>query len=506
MKTLAEVLEAFPETVRAKYDFSTADYRGALVRIEGVRCPEHGVFSQYAVQFRKGRGCPACGGELRRLKTLTPAEDYFAKVREIHGDRYDYGQSVFVRMNAPIMVRCPMHGEFRISANHHYYRKQGCGQCEAEAKRTRIVQYRHLSAGAKIANTAKDFFDRCAKVHDGRYTYPEQDYAGAKQKIRVVCPVHGEFQQAAWSHLSGKGCFDCGAADPKWEREVAAYVESLGVEVQRSVPILDGRHIDVFVAERSIGIELHGLHWHTERVRDKDYHRRKWEVAQAKGIRLLQVFEDEWQDKPEIVKSRIAAVLGYAPKTDARKLSVVPLTPAQSREFLDAHHIQGASVARHHYGLQAKDGALLAVATFGPSRTGAMTGAQDDGVWEVLRYASVGRVRGGFTRLLARFRKDVTPREMISYCDLRYGDGRLYEAAGFRCVSVTPPDYWWVPPGKVVRIPRYATQKHKLAQHPVLSQFYAPEKTELQICADAGWFRIFGVGSQKWVLHDVPRR
>lgn len=55
----------FPAEVQARYDFSTAVYTGALVRIEGCVCPEHGVFSQYAAQFRKGRGCPMCGSVQR---------------------------------------------------------------------------------------------------------------------------------------------------------------------------------------------------------------------------------------------------------------------------------------------------------------------------------------------------------------------------------------------------------------------------------------------------------
>ena len=60
-----EVHAKFPAEVQEKYDFSNAVYTGALVRIEGCVCPEHGVFSQYAAQFRKGRGCPQCGGEQR---------------------------------------------------------------------------------------------------------------------------------------------------------------------------------------------------------------------------------------------------------------------------------------------------------------------------------------------------------------------------------------------------------------------------------------------------------
>jgi group I intron endonuclease len=55
----------FSEKVLNKYDFENAVYTGALNRIEGCVCPSHGVFSQYAVQFRKGRGCPSCGAEER---------------------------------------------------------------------------------------------------------------------------------------------------------------------------------------------------------------------------------------------------------------------------------------------------------------------------------------------------------------------------------------------------------------------------------------------------------
>lgn len=55
----------FHPDVLSKYDFSNAVYLGALVRIEGCLCPTHGVFSQYAAQFRKGRGCPSCGADQR---------------------------------------------------------------------------------------------------------------------------------------------------------------------------------------------------------------------------------------------------------------------------------------------------------------------------------------------------------------------------------------------------------------------------------------------------------
>jgi group I intron endonuclease len=64
-KSFDAVYAKFPQEVKDKYDFTNAAYTGALVRIEGVKCSEHGVFSQYAAQFRKGRGCPSCGADER---------------------------------------------------------------------------------------------------------------------------------------------------------------------------------------------------------------------------------------------------------------------------------------------------------------------------------------------------------------------------------------------------------------------------------------------------------
>lgn len=56
----ANVLAKFPAEVQSRYDFSNAVYTGALNRITGVVCKEHGEFSNYSARFRKGFGCPKC--------------------------------------------------------------------------------------------------------------------------------------------------------------------------------------------------------------------------------------------------------------------------------------------------------------------------------------------------------------------------------------------------------------------------------------------------------------
>ena len=501
MKTLPEVLKTLPQDIVSAYDYSAAVYVNALSPITNILCPTHGAFAQYSGNLRKGTGCPACGNAKRSAARTMDSDEFYAKVSEIHGGEYEYFNKSYANMKTKIPVICKQHGEFLISPIKHMYSKQGCPEC---GKLKRGIRTSGKNVGALAAATSKkkhaaQFLDSAKAAHGDTYDYSQVVYNGMREKVTIVCKEHGPFEQTPYKHLKEKqGCPKCGAYDPKWERDLSTYIQGFGMRVERSVPILNGQHIDLYITDSKIGIELHGLHWHKESKRGKMYHRNKWEVATDKGIRLLQIFEDEWVEKQEIVKARIEAILGASERFDARKCLVEKIDSERGREFLSRHHIQGPGNASVYYGLTYNH-ELVAVASFCKARSGAMTGSNKEGSWEVLRYASIGRVRGGFTRMYKQFLESVNPDEVISYCDLRYGDGKLYAAAGFALDSITEPDYWWVPNGKVQRIPRYATQKHKLDRHPVLKAYYAPGKTEAQVCAEAGWEKIYGVGNQKWI-------
>jgi len=89
-KDFDSVLAKFPVEVQAKYNFSNAVYTGALTRIEGVVCPSHGVFSQYAARFRKGAGCPECGAVQR-------AESKKAQMKEAWSNPAERGKMLAAR-------------------------------------------------------------------------------------------------------------------------------------------------------------------------------------------------------------------------------------------------------------------------------------------------------------------------------------------------------------------------------------------------------------------------
>lgn len=479
--------------------------------LTGIPCPQGHI----SVRFTSVGTCKECGREkamLKHIHTTNKRRSYcglegFIKIaQDKHKNFYTYENAVYVNAHTLLQVECPLHGSFMISPTNHLQGKgKGCKQCAI--KRTVALQIKSVET----------FIAQAMEIWRGKFDYSLVDYKGAKSLVRLICSKHPEeiiFQQPT-NHLSNQDpCSRCNHMRSKGEQNLADFLAQYTRIVQGDRNTITPKEIDILLPEFNIGVEYHGLWCHISKVdkgegegegesskfnKPKNYHREKYETAAKAGVRLIQIFEDEWLNKQDIVKARLLAAIGLAPQYDARKLQLSRIDMAEARPFLVATHIQGAGVAHCCYALKQGD-QIIAVATFGKARSGAMTGAKSKITWEVIRYASIGRVRGGFSRLMAQFKRDIDPEQIISYCDLRYGTGGLYETTGFTLHSITEPDYWWVPKGEPKRIPRYAVQKHKLANSKhELNKFYAPDKTEAQICGEAGWKRIHGVGSQKWI-------
>jgi len=58
--------------------------------------------------------------------------------------------------------------------------------------------------------TTDDFIMKAKAIHNYKYNYSLVDYTGNKTKVKIICPIHGEFEQRPDLHLSGKGCYKCG--------------------------------------------------------------------------------------------------------------------------------------------------------------------------------------------------------------------------------------------------------------------------------------------------------
>lgn len=257
---------------------------------------------------------------------------------------------------------------------------------------------------------------------------------------------------------------------------------------------LSGRELDIYIPNRNIGIEYNGLYWHREDCRsDKTHINTKRIDANKLGIRVINIFEDEWIHNRDICINRLTHILGLNTRSiHARKCSLQEIDAGQSSEFLDKHHIQGSDRSTIKCGAF-HDGELVAVMTF--KKTNISKGGNGS-QWELSRFASAPNLKipGIASRLFKMFRSLVeTDNPIISYSDNRWNTGHLYQSLGFECTGVTPPNYWYMPPNCSGRIHRAAFMKHKL-----IDRGYDRNKTEKQIMNDIGYLRIYDCGSTRW--------
>lgn len=57
--------------------------------------------------------------------------------------------------------------------------------------------------------TKEVFIERARKEHGEKYDYSLVEYANITTKVRIICPIHGEFWQTPDAHVRGQGCPRC---------------------------------------------------------------------------------------------------------------------------------------------------------------------------------------------------------------------------------------------------------------------------------------------------------
>ena len=165
---------------------------------------------------------------------------------------------------------------------------------------------------------------------------------------------------------------------------------------------------------------------------------------QAKGINLVQLWEDIWHTRRPQVLGRITSLLGLNKKLHGRKAVVRVIDQEQAAAFLNDNHIQGTARSKYKFALEIA-GEIVAVACFSAVRLMTRTAA-DYRSAELIRFASLSgfTVTGGFTKLLKYFIAVVGPDDIMSYADRDWSLGNAYERSGFTLAGVTPPAQIWL--------------------------------------------------------------
>jgi len=62
--------------------------------------------------------------------------------------------------------------------------------------------------------SSDQFIEQSRLIHGDKYDYSQITYVNNSTKLKIICPVHGDFWQTPNHHLSGQGCRKCAGTEP----------------------------------------------------------------------------------------------------------------------------------------------------------------------------------------------------------------------------------------------------------------------------------------------------
>jgi hypothetical protein len=267
--------------------------------------------------------------------------------------------------------------------------------------------------------------------------------------------------------------------------ELCSFLKEHNIIVNENVRnIISPYELDIFLPEYNIAIEYCGLYWHSTKIRpDKNYHLNKMKMCNEKGIKLITLYEDEWNYKKDLVKQKILYKLKLSKQSiGARKTCIRDVGINESKFFLEENHIQGYVGSTVRIGLyyENKLVSLLCV-------------KKENNVWNITRYASTVNVSGGFSKLLNYFIEKNNPNEIITFADLRWDSGDLYIKNNFMVIDKIRPDYYYVVNDK--RVHKFNFRKKRISKKYNID---IDNKTESQLISELNILKIYDCGKIKY--------
>jgi len=173
-----------------KYDYSLTNYTNNRIKIK-IICNEHGIFEQTPNNHLAGSGCYMCS-KYNKFNKITTTEEFIKQAKLVHENKYDYSLVNYINFKTKVEIICRTHGVFKQTSYHHI-KGYGCSKCSKN-----------------YSYSTEDFIQKSNIIHNNKYDYSLTNYINSNSKVKIICPIHGEFEQLSCSHLKGKGCKLCG--------------------------------------------------------------------------------------------------------------------------------------------------------------------------------------------------------------------------------------------------------------------------------------------------------
>ena len=239
-------------------------------------------------------------------------QEFISEASQIHKGKYNYSKVQYKGSFYKIEIICPIHGIFTQVPNDHL-NGNGCQKC---GKLKWIV--------SKTSNTEK-FIQKSIKIHGNAYNYNLVKYTHNKQKVIIICPVHGEFRQKPADHINQKqGCPRCRIS--KGERTIIRFLNEKNILYEYNKSFDNCRNpktnrklqFDFYLPSQNILIEFDGeQHFRPTQTRKysipiqmvvstQNRDKIKNDYASANGIQMVRIPYTKISKIPTILSSYVS--------------------------------------------------------------------------------------------------------------------------------------------------------------------------------------------------------
>ena len=464
---------------------------------------------------RLGTRCPQCSGR----RAITGTDDLATTHPALAAELVNQSLATTLKAgsNASVLWQCSVNPDHTWSATPYSRttKKTGCPYCSG-----RIIVPGVNDLATTHPDLAVQLVDRSLATTTSK---------GGTTPVLWQCTVNPEhtWLAAPSNRVKPSGCPMCYRlhANPSQTlltEMIRSLVPTSTVLSDDHTVLPSGKELDIVVPDHRLAIEFDGVFWHSEAAEKEahakpfphNYHADKTCEAREQGYQLIHVWEDDWLHRRELVMRALAHRLHAVDRLPdvlpdinplacerlyARKLTVRTVPGNVARRFWQDNHLQGPVNCSVNIGLYDQNDVLRALLGVGRKNHGSRV-SLPDGTWDIQRYATLGIVVGGFTRLLAHAETLLPVHAWTSWSDNDISDGGMYLTAGFTPDKRQGASYSYV--GRTTRwerVHRSTYTKQRFIDDPDLA--YEPGQTEHEAALANRLYRIYDAGKTRWIKH-----
>lgn len=503
-------------------------------------CIHHGDFSVRVGTYLRGKyiGCPTCSRKLAVENKKVSVDEWIEKVNKIHHNKYQYSQvyTTYTSQASVVPIICKVHGTFFQRASEHI--RYGCKSCAIDSQR----------------RPKDSILQECACVHNNKFVYSDVVYNSVNDKVKIICPSHGSFEQILNDHRRGKnGCVQCVNAQrietsthkygvSNWNQQHITNLEQyVNNDMFREVlvekgPVLTQEHFNIKSwalnnRTRQVGIDPSLSYLESSVV---DFLRSVDIVNVVLNSRsIISPYEVDiflpdynvaielhglyWHCDKHVDDKYHQNKFHLAHKANIRLIQIfehewihkssiikqkllsilnkLPYSiPARKCSVIDVPFNQYASFCEQYHIQGPKFGVTLKKGLIFDNQLVSVISMKHQ---KLERFCSSSRIVGGLSKLLS-----VIPGSIETFADLRFSNPtqNAYVQTGFVFSHYTSPNYVYWKSGQLDVISRISAQKYKiLNKNPHLDS----TKTERELMLELGYRRIYDAGHAKFQLNRI---